>query len=410
MLVDGVQPGPATFHLLLSGCMKGSRLQDTMFFFEQMRTMGIIPDVATYSLVIAACGKCNQLSRAFRVGEEMEASGVQPKLETFVALLSACGVAGDTDKAFEILRRMTTYGITFNEYCYSALIAAYKNRKPIQPDTFDKIYEIVKKSKALASEDLRARAATGEAEISTDLQDEFCSLITGEGQMRRGAFNRRMLVYHSALRAAADLKNLEGLKKICEMMVTDRLFPDAFCVSQLIRGYVAAGDTESALECFNKHINSGRPVNLDLYMVMIQGAMTNYTPAGMTTAKKLLRQLEEKGFYLNPKVGSDMLAFASKEPEGDFTTANLIWDMMMRKSLRPTRLASQAYLDGLQGREIPDDDPRIASVKAALKTSSPFMAELQQQQQQRGRVGFRPGNVPLSMINRRQQPAQRPRV
>lgn len=49
MLLDGVQPVRDTFHNLIVGTMKGSRLQDAFYFRDQMREMGLQPDVRPLS-------------------------------------------------------------------------------------------------------------------------------------------------------------------------------------------------------------------------------------------------------------------------------------------------------------------------------------------------------------------------
>eukprot|EP01018_Ginkgo_biloba_P029965 Gb_40112 [translate_table: standard] len=44
MLLDGVQPIRDTFHNLIVGAMKGARLQDALYFLDEMKYMGLIPD------------------------------------------------------------------------------------------------------------------------------------------------------------------------------------------------------------------------------------------------------------------------------------------------------------------------------------------------------------------------------
>jgi pentatricopeptide repeat protein len=146
MQIDGVQPVRDTFHTLISGCMKGDRLQDVMYFFEEMKAMGLAPDVsitcqllctmtlelppavpmkcripsivailvgmhfiallivqvAIYNSVILSCGRCNQIDHAFQVAEEMESNGIPPKHRTFLALLKSCGIAGRVDEAYGV--------------------------------------------------------------------------------------------------------------------------------------------------------------------------------------------------------------------------------------------------------------------------------------------------------------------
>lgn len=48
MMLDGVQPTMDVFHSLITGTMKGARLQDALFFRDEMKAMGLIPDVGTF--------------------------------------------------------------------------------------------------------------------------------------------------------------------------------------------------------------------------------------------------------------------------------------------------------------------------------------------------------------------------
>lgn len=45
MMLDGVKPERETFHSLIIGTMKGSRLQDAFYFRDEMKAMGLVPDV-----------------------------------------------------------------------------------------------------------------------------------------------------------------------------------------------------------------------------------------------------------------------------------------------------------------------------------------------------------------------------
>ena len=46
MQLDGVRPIRNTFHTLITGCMKGQRLMDAIYFFDEMKAMGFQPDVS----------------------------------------------------------------------------------------------------------------------------------------------------------------------------------------------------------------------------------------------------------------------------------------------------------------------------------------------------------------------------
>lgn len=45
MMLDGVKPERDTFRSLIASTMMGARLQDALYFRDQMRSMGLCPDV-----------------------------------------------------------------------------------------------------------------------------------------------------------------------------------------------------------------------------------------------------------------------------------------------------------------------------------------------------------------------------
>lgn len=50
MMLDGVKPERDTFHSLIVGTMKGARIQDSFFFRDEMKGMGLVPDVCCFLL------------------------------------------------------------------------------------------------------------------------------------------------------------------------------------------------------------------------------------------------------------------------------------------------------------------------------------------------------------------------
>lgn len=60
MMLDGVKPNRDTFHSLVVGTMRGSRMQDAFYFLNQMKIMGLVPDVCIsvtfYNLILTLGG------------------------------------------------------------------------------------------------------------------------------------------------------------------------------------------------------------------------------------------------------------------------------------------------------------------------------------------------------------------
>ncbi|OAY25633.1 pentatricopeptide repeat-containing protein At4g35850, mitochondrial [Manihot esculenta] len=370
MMIDGVQPTRDTFHSLIVGTMKGARLQDTFFFRDQMKAMGLVPDVTLYNFLISTCGKCRNSDQAVQILEEMKKYEVKPNGQTYVCLLNACAAAGRLERVYAIVRDMTAAGADLNKFCYAGLITAHINKIPVSDDTATKIIEFVERSKGWSSVDpTRYNAENVMMGVS---EEELYSLPTADYVHRRGGFlNRQLTVYHVALHACAELKNVEAMETILEMLKKDGKSPDVFIVMQTMRCYLRSGDIDSGLRTFEDYMNSGKPPMVELYTTLVEGAMVGYTPKGMQLAQDTLVNMNSRNFFLSPKQGSELLLVAAGEKTGGYTTANFIWDLMQARKITPSFPAVEAYYKGLKGREIPEDDPRLLLVSRTYDNIRP---------------------------------------
>lgn len=361
MMLDGVQPTMDVFHSLITGTMKGARLQDALFFRDEMKAMGLIPDVTLYNMLIALCGKCNNSEDAIRILDEMRRYEVKPHSQTFICLLNACAAAGRLDRVYTIVRDMTAAGLGLNKFCYTGLIAAHMNKKPVADDFATKVVEFVERSKEWLSVD--ATSATAESLMMNVSEEELYNIPTAEYVNRRAGFlNRQLTVYHVALHACANLKNVEVMETIMDMLKKDGKTPDVYIVMQVMRCYLHSGDIDRGLNAFEGHLNSGGLPAVELYATLVEGAMVGYTPKGMQLAQETLANMNSRGFFLNAKLGSDLLLVAAGEKTGGYTTANYIWDLLQARNTTPLFPAVEAYYKGLKEREIPEDDPRLSLV------------------------------------------------
>lgn len=364
MLLDGVQPIRDTFHALIVGAMKGARLQDALYFMDEMKSVGLMPDTTIYNFIISTCGKSKNSDCAIQVLEEMKRCGVKPRGQTYIALLSACASCGRVDRAYAIVRDMTAAGLGLNKYCYAGLITAFKNREPVTEETTSKIIELVKQSKGWSS--VEASGGSGDSGMFGVTEEELYNIPTAE-VVQRQYINRQLTVYHTALHACADLGSKEAVETISEMLKQDGYAPDLFCVTQVMRCYLRCRDIKGAKQIFDDYISSGKPLALEFYTTLVQGAMIGYTPNGMETAQDTLQKLTARGWFLNGRIGSELLTAASGETFGGFTTANYIWDTLQSRGIVPTLSAVEAYYKGLKERDIPENDPRLSQVTCVLK-------------------------------------------
>uniref|UniRef100_A0A5B6YY62 Uncharacterized protein n=2 Tax=Davidia involucrata TaxID=16924 RepID=A0A5B6YY62_DAVIN len=365
MMLDGVKPERDTFHSLIAGTMKGARLQDAFFFRDEMKAMGLVPDVALYHFLISTCGKCKNSDQAVRIFEEMKKYEVKPTGQTYICLLNAFAATGRLDRVYAIVRDMTAAGLGLNKFCYAGLIAANKNKIPITDDTATKIVELVEQSKGWSS--VEASRDIAENVMMGISEEELYNIPTAEYIHRRGGFvNRHLTVYHVALLACADLRNVEAMETLLEMLKKDGQTADVFILMQTMRCYLHSGDIDQGRKIFEDYMNSRKPPMVELYVTLVEGAMVGYTSKGMELAQETLLNMNNRGFFLSPRMGNDLLLVASGEQGGTYATASMIWDMMQARKITPSLPAVEAYYKGLKMREIAEDDPRLLLVSRTL--------------------------------------------
>ncbi|KAL2904567.1 hypothetical protein RDABS01_003277 [Bienertia sinuspersici] len=325
MMLDGIQPSRDTFHSLIAGTMKGARLQDAVFFRDEMKSMGLLPDATLYNFLIST---------------------------------------------YAIVRDMTAAGLGLNKFCYAGLIIAHKHKIPLADDTATKIIELIEQSKGWSSADVTG--ATAENVMMGVSPEELFNMPTAEFAHRRGGFvDKRLTVYHAAFHALADLRYVEAMETILKMLEQDNNQSDAFITMQVMRCYLHSGDLDRGYKVFEDYMNSGRVPFIELYVTLAEGAMVGYTPKGMQIAQDALVQMTSRNFNLSQRMGSDLLLIAAREKTGGYTTANYLWDLMQARNITPSQPAVEAYFDGLKEREIPSDDPRLLKVIEILDNYRP---------------------------------------
>ncbi|XP_058778937.1 pentatricopeptide repeat-containing protein At4g35850, mitochondrial-like [Vicia villosa] len=361
MMLDGVKPTRDTFHSLMVGTMRGSRMHDAFFFKDQMKITGLVPDVTFYNFLISTCGKCKNSDQAIQILEEMKSMEVKPNVQTYICLLHACAAQGRVDRVYAIVRDMTAAGLGLNKFCYAGLIVAHKNKTPFTDDFDAKVTEFVERSKIWSS--VETDSANAENVMVGVTDEELYNLPTAEYINRRGGFvNRPFTAYHTAFNAAADFKNVKLTDTLLEMLSKEKKIPDIYIVMQVIRCYCHAGEIERGLQYFEEFINLGRGNAAELFVTLAEGAMVGYTEKGMQISQDILVRMNERNFFMNARMGSELLLRAAGEKTGGYTNANYIWDLMRSRNVYPTLPAVEAYYQGLKDRQIPQDDPRLVLV------------------------------------------------
>ncbi|GMP54355.1 hypothetical protein CsSME_00019554 [Camellia sinensis var. sinensis] len=161
---------------------------------------------------------------------------------------------------------MTAAGLGLNKFCYAGLIAAHKNKTPITDDTATKIFELVEQFKGWSS--VKGSRDNAENFIMGISEEELYNTPTAEYVHRRSGFlYRELTVYHVTFYACADLRNVEVMETLLEMVRRDNKTLDVFILMQVMRCYLHSGDIERAHKIFEEYMKSGKQAMVELYVV-----------------------------------------------------------------------------------------------------------------------------------------------
>ncbi|THG16707.1 hypothetical protein TEA_012632 [Camellia sinensis var. sinensis] len=245
---------------------------------------------------------------------------------------------------------MTAAGLGLNKFCYAGLIAAHKNKTPITDDTATKIIELVEQFKGWSS--VKGSRDNAENFMMGISEEELYNTPTAEYVHRRSGFlHRKLTVYHVTFYACADLRNVEVMETLLEMVRRDNKTLDVFILMQVMRCYLHSGDIERAHKIFEEYMKSGKQAMVELYVTLAEGAMVGYTPKGMQLALETLENMTSRDFFLSPKMGNDLLLVAAGEKTGGYTMANYARDLMQARKIIPSPPSVEAYYNGLKKRK-----------------------------------------------------------
>merc|ERR1719231_482997 len=126
-------PGARTLSAAIIACAKAGRADAAEVWLQRMEECGIAPNVVAYSSAIDASSKAEDPERAVRLFERMRAHGVKANIVTFASVARPLARKGNWAAVERLDQQMEEEGLQKNEYFLYALLDAYGNSSPRQP-------------------------------------------------------------------------------------------------------------------------------------------------------------------------------------------------------------------------------------------------------------------------------------
>ena len=145
---EGVEPTSFLYNALIGKLGKARRIDDCLFYFAEMRNLGVRPTSVTYGTIVNALCRVSDEKFAEEIFEEMEGcSNYKPRPAPYHSLMQYfLTTKRDRSKVLAYFERMQLRGIEPTMHTYKLLIDAHATLSPIDMDAAEAVLARMRES------------------------------------------------------------------------------------------------------------------------------------------------------------------------------------------------------------------------------------------------------------------------
>jgi pentatricopeptide repeat protein len=143
---EGVEPSPFLYNALIGKLSKARRIDDCLFYFAEMRTLGIKPTSVTYGTIVNALCRVSNEKRAEELFDEMEAMpDYQARAAPYNCMMQFfLTTKRDKAKVLEYYERMKVTGIAPTAHTFKLLIDAHGGLEPVDMNAAEGVFQMIR--------------------------------------------------------------------------------------------------------------------------------------------------------------------------------------------------------------------------------------------------------------------------
>lgn len=145
---EGVEPSSFLYNALIGKLGKARRIDDCLFYFAEMRNLGIRPTSVTYGTIVNALCRVSDEKFAEEIFEEMEScANYKPRPAPYHSLMQFfLTTKRDRSKVLAYYERMRSKGIEPTVHTFKLLIDTHATLEPINMPAAEQVLEDMKAS------------------------------------------------------------------------------------------------------------------------------------------------------------------------------------------------------------------------------------------------------------------------
>jgi pentatricopeptide repeat protein len=288
---EGVEPSSFLYNALIGKLGKARRIDDCLFYFSEMRNLGIRPTSVTYGTIVNALCRVSDEKFAEELFEEMETMpNYKPRPAPYHSMMQFfLTTKRDRSKVLSYYERMRAKRIEPTTHTYKLLIDTYATLEPVDMDAAEKVLEQVRgagavpeavhyssliHAKGCVLHDMEgARRLFDTVLADTRIRPQAClyqalfeAMVANHQIADTEAILRDMRARHvemtpyianSLIHGWALSHNIEKAKAIYESVSESRREPSTY--EAMTRAYMAVEDRAAAMTVVNEGLSRGYP-------------------------------------------------------------------------------------------------------------------------------------------------------
>ncbi|KAF2496375.1 hypothetical protein BU16DRAFT_375933 [Lophium mytilinum] len=314
---EGVEPSSFLYNALIGKLGKARRIDDCLFYFSEMRNLGIRPTSVTYGTIVNALCRVSDEKFAEELFEEMEGMpNYKPRPAPYHSLMQFfLTTKRDRGKVLAYYERMRSKKIEPTTHTYKLLIDTHATLEPVDMEAAEAILAQIRQSggipeavhysslihakgcvlhdmagarklfdTVLADHRIRPQACLYQALFEAMVANHQIADTENILQdMRRRGVDMTPYIANSLIHGWALTKNIEKAKAIYDNVSVDKREPSTY--EAMTRAFMAVEDRNSAMAVVNEGLSRGYPAAVaGKILELVGGGRPAVNPTGEASA------------------------------------------------------------------------------------------------------------------------------
>ncbi|KAI0997789.1 hypothetical protein K3495_g10400 [Podosphaera aphanis] len=276
--IEGVQPSSFLYNALIGKLGKARRIDDCLFYFAEMRSLGIRPTSVTYGTIVNALCRVSDEKYAEELFEEMESMpNYKPRPAPYNSLMQFFLTSKrDKSKVLSYYERMNRKGIKPTNHTYKLLVDTHASLDPINMAEAEAVLDLIRSTgqkpeavhysslihaKGCVLHDLKSAKALFDSVISDPsicpqpclFQALFESMVANQcvretesilEEMPHKGIDMTPYIANTLIQGWTNEKDIEKAKEIFSMVKLEKREPSTY--DAMTRAYLAFDDFSGA--------------------------------------------------------------------------------------------------------------------------------------------------------------------